>query len=168
LTSSSTAISGYSTVSISQKWASFDEALDMLRRSVQAYPGNFFAIHALADIQLRVARARPSFDTIARELVDQAVKSLLLQNAQFRLDVDVYPAVTLANGHLSVLIKHNEIEKAKKFASDYFDGLQQLEKKVNSPAVKSMKEKVFRYATLGDWDNKHQWKAKASRPRSNK
>jgi hypothetical protein len=133
---------------------------------VQAYPGNFFATHALADIQLRVARARPSFDTIARDLVDQAVKSLLLQDTQFRLDVDVYPAVTLANGHLSVLIKHNETETAKKLAADYFDRLQQLEKTVNSPAVKSMKEKVFRYATLGEWDNKHQLRVKASRPRA--
>jgi hypothetical protein len=145
-----------------------DESVDMLRRSVQAFPGNFFAIHALADIQLKVARARSSFDTGTRELVDQAVKSLLLQDAQFTLDVDVYPAVTLANGHLSVLIKHNETAKAKKLAADYFDRLQQLDKKVNSAAVKSMKEKVFRYATLGEWDNKYQGKAKASRPRSNK
>ncbi|MGJ4889025.1 SIR2 family protein [Bradyrhizobium sp. HKCCYLRH3099] len=127
-----------------------DDALDMLRRSVQAYPDNIFAVHALADVQLRVARAKPRFDSVTKELVDQAVKSLKLQDAQQRIDLDVYPAVTLANGHLSVLIRHNELSKARSLASEYFERLQQLDKKIDSPAIRTMKEKVFRFATLGE------------------
>jgi hypothetical protein len=64
------------------------------------------------------------------------------------------------------LIKHNENARAKKLASDYFERLQELDKKVNSPAVKTTKEKVFRYATLGDWHDKPQKRDKALREKT--
>jgi hypothetical protein len=41
-------------------------SVEMLRRSVQAYPDNPYVINALADVQLQIARNRPHYDTITR------------------------------------------------------------------------------------------------------
>jgi hypothetical protein len=86
-------------------------------------------------------------------LIDEAVKSLTLQDAS-RFESDVYPIVTLANGHLAALIKHGEKKAAKTAAARYFDRLQQLEKVVSSPFVQGTKEKIFRYVTLDEWADK--------------
>jgi hypothetical protein len=129
------------------------DAVDKLKMSVRAYPDNPFAIHALADVQLRVARNRPAYDTLTRVLIEDAVKALKLQDAS-GVESDVYPIVTLANGHISALLRHRETKLARAVATQYFDRLQQLEKKLASPSLTNMKEKVFRFVTLGDWHDK--------------
>ncbi|MBB5049489.1 hypothetical protein HNR60_004267 [Rhodopseudomonas rhenobacensis] len=128
-------------------------AIDKLRLSVQAYPDNPFVIHALADVQLQVARNRPSYDAATRTLIDEAVRALKLQDAS-NVESDVYPIVTLANGHVAALIKHQEVKMAKAVATQYFDRLQQLEKVISSPSVERMKEKIFRFVTLDEWHDK--------------
>lgn len=128
-------------------------SVEMLRRSVQAYPDNPYVINALADVQLRIARHRHSYDTVTRALIDEAVKALKLQDAS-RLESDVYPIVTLANGHLSALIKHGAIRAAKIVAAHYFDRLQQLDKIVTSPFVQGTKDKILRFVTLNEWSDK--------------
>lgn len=128
-----------------------DEALQMLRRSIQAYPGNGYAVHAYADLQLKVALRRPNYDKITSDLVQGAVSALLEEDARRQLSGDQYPIVTLANGHLGVLIKFGLHEEARRFGSGYFDRLQQVERRVSSPQVQWAKERVFKYMTLGEW-----------------
>jgi tetratricopeptide (TPR) repeat protein len=127
-------------------------ALDMLRRSIQAYPGNSFAAHALADIQLRIARGRAHYDAVTRDLVDEAVASLTSQDAQTELRTDFYPIVTLATGHIGALVRHGKRAEAKPIARRYFDRLSQLEKRTSDEAVKNAKEKMMRFVTLDEWN----------------
>jgi hypothetical protein len=128
-------------------------SVEMLRRSVQAYPDNPYVINALADVQLQIAKNRPTFDTITKALITEAVKALKLQDAS-RVETDVYPIVTLANGHLAALIKHGEVRAAKAAAAQYFDRLQQLDKVVSSPFIQGTKDKILRYVTLDEWNDK--------------
>jgi hypothetical protein len=111
-----------------------------------------FAMHALADLQLRMAIKRDNFDTVTRNLIDAAAETLLKQDARNADEFDQYPMVTLARGHLGALIKHGQIETAKRVATRYFDRLQQLERQTPSSIVKKTKERVFRFVTLGEWD----------------
>ncbi|MBR1204383.1 MULTISPECIES: SIR2 family protein [unclassified Bradyrhizobium] len=128
-------------------------AIDKLRMSVKAYPDNPYVVHALADVQLRVAKNRAAYDTLTRVLIDEAVKALKLQDAS-AIESDIYPIVTLANGHISALLRHKQTAAARNVASQYFDRLQQLEKRLASPSLTTMKEKVFRFVTLNEWHDR--------------
>ncbi len=74
-------------------------ALTMLRRSIDAYPDNAFAVHAYADRQLRTALQDGNFDKVAETLKPkrllQALKAL---DSRDMLEADQYPIVTLATG----------------------------------------------------------------------
>lgn len=129
----------------------FDEALKMMKRSIQAYPANAFAVHALADLQLRIAIQRPTYDAITKRLIDEAVETLHRQDAQ-RLDIDQYPIATLAFGHIEALIKHGQESDARRYAKQYFDRVQQLEKQIPVPILKQAKESLLRYVTYGYWN----------------
>ncbi len=129
-------------------------AIKMLRRSIEAYPQNPFAAHALADVQLRAAKERAAYDLVTRELISDAVKALTLQDSQFGLELDEYPIVTLANGHVAALDRHNQPKLAQDFARQYFDRLQQIEKRSSSPSIKKTKERMLRYATFGEFQEK--------------
>uniref|UniRef100_E6VBZ2 Novel STAND NTPase 5 domain-containing protein n=1 Tax=Rhodopseudomonas palustris (strain DX-1) TaxID=652103 RepID=E6VBZ2_RHOPX len=126
------------------------DAVDMLKRSIQAYPNNPYVINALADVQLQIAKNRPAYDTTTKAIIDEAVKALKIQDAS-RVQSDVYPIVTLANGHLAALIRHGQMKLAKTAAAEYFDRLQQLDKVISSPYVQSTKDRILRFVTLNEW-----------------
>jgi hypothetical protein len=130
-----------------------DDALTMLVRSIEAYPDNPFAVHALAELQFLVALKIPMSDSRLNDLVSSAVK--LLEGLDAREDeIDQYPLVTLANLHVGVLIYIGKDDEAKRFAKIYFDRLKQMEKNISSERVTAAKERVFRYAVLGEWDSR--------------
>ena len=148
-----------------------DAAVSMLKKSIEAYSANEFAIHALADIELRVAKERESFDPATRSLINDAVKSLTLQDAKSQITTDQYPIVTLVNGHLGALIKHGQKEAAREAAVRYFDRIKQLEKETDSSALRSAKERLIKFTTFGEWfekstrrDGKHKPARRGSRP----
>lgn len=128
-----------------------DGALTMLRRSIDAYPDNAFAVHAYADRQLRAAARRPTFDAVTAELIDEAVRSLKALDSRDMLEVDQYPIVTLSTGHINALHRHGKVDDARKAAVGYFDRLQQMERRVSSTALERARERVFRYITLKQW-----------------
>ena len=72
-----------------------DEAIELLTQSIRAYPDNFFAIHALADLQLKIARKSPSFDQRTRALLNEAVASLNRQDARHEVRTDSHGTVSL-------------------------------------------------------------------------
>ncbi|MGA0562847.1 SIR2 family protein [Ancylobacter sp. VNQ12] len=128
-------------------------AMDMLQRSIQAYPENSFAVHALADLKLRAARERRVYDEITKNLIAEAVRTLKLQDAHPTLELDTYPIVTLANGHVPALLRHGLSDVAKQAAVEYFDRLQQMDKRVNSDAIKLAKDRMLKFVTLNEWDD---------------
>lgn len=128
-----------------------DEALNLLRRSIQAYPENSYAVHAFADLQLRIAARRPSYDTVTKSLIGEAVEALMREDAKNRVEIDQYPIVTLSNGHLGALIKHGQTADARRLAKQYFDRLKEVERNVPVTIVTNAKERAFRLATLGTW-----------------
>lgn len=139
-------------------------ALTMLRRSIDAYPDNVFAVHAYADRQLRAAAARSSFDRHTAEMIDEAVRSLKALDSREMLEVDQYPIVTLSTGHVNALHRHGQHDEARKVAVTYFDRLQQMERRVTSTSLERARERIFRYITLKEWSLQDRG-AKQGKPR---
>ncbi|MER9640333.1 SIR2 family protein [Mesorhizobium sp. M0239] len=140
------------------------EAVAMMQRSISAYSGNPYAVHALADLQLRSARQRLEYDTVTRDLIDIAVKTLRIMDSQQSLKTDQYPIVTLSVGHVGALVKHSQPDLAKKFAKEYYERVKFLSRNVNSSMLDRAEERLFRYITLGDWgDSQSAAKSKSGR-----
>lgn len=132
------------------------DAIQMLENSIRAFSGNPFATHALADLQLRLAHQRSSFDAETKDLIKTAVRTLNIMESQPTLSIDEYPIVTLSNGHVAALIKHNQINEAKALAKEYFERLKIKARLINSPAIESMQNRLIRYVTLNEWsENQH-------------
>jgi tetratricopeptide (TPR) repeat protein len=53
------------------KMHNYEEALKMLSRSIEAYPQNPYARHALAHLQLRIASHRRAFDSATENLISR-------------------------------------------------------------------------------------------------
>lgn len=119
-------------------WLQFGQFLDLsgdlisahekLRRSVEAYPDNLFAQHALARIKLRIAAKRTSYDAEARKLIDEAVDVLVGQDNREPLDIDEYPIVTLAKFHIAALTKLGQDQECQRVARKYLERLVELER----------------------------------------
>lgn len=129
-----------------------DEAIELLTQSIRAYPDNLFAMHALADLQLKIARNAPSFNQRAKTLLNKAVVSLNKQDARHEVRTDQYPLVTLANGHIGCLIAHGMIDDALALAPQYFDRLTVLEKALPLAAVKAARQRQLLFATTQEWN----------------
>jgi tetratricopeptide (TPR) repeat protein len=128
-----------------------EEAIDKLQKSIQAFPGNQFAHHALASLQLRLAYYNDSYDKIAQDAVGQAVQTLREMDANPAHKSDHYPIVTLASRHTGVLIKHGRKKEARAVAGDYLAKLQRLEKTNPTMQVTNAKEALVRYLALDIW-----------------
>lgn len=127
-----------------------EQAMDSLKKSIAAYPENIFAVHALADLQLRVALERPNYDAMTVALLGEAVETLEGLHAEQRSGADFYPIVTLAERHIPVLIKHGQEKSARAAAQRYFNLIQAMSR--TDSQINRVKERIFRYYTLGTWD----------------
>jgi hypothetical protein len=145
-----------------------EEAMDKLTKSIQAYPDNEFALHALADVQLRVALRRPSYDSVTRELIGDAVESLMRQDARLDDQSDQYPIVTLAYGHVRALAKHGQMEIAKQLAANYFDRVQNLRRRKQTAQLDKAAEFLLRFATTGQLSKAASSNKNSSRPKRKK
>jgi hypothetical protein len=134
-----------------EKLDQLDFAKALLDKSIKAYPSNEFAIHALADLKLRLARTRNLYDNATKALIDEAVETLLRQDAGGIISNDVYPMVTLSLGHIGALVRHGDLSVANKVARQYFDRLQQIEREIPTEHISKAKERVFRFVTLKEW-----------------
>lgn len=127
------------------------EAIEMLENSIRAFSGNPYAIHALAGLQLRLAGQRHEYDTITKDLIKTAVRTLNLMDSQSTLSIDEYPIVTLSHGHVAALVRHGRRDEAISVAKEYFERLKVKAKTSSSPAIDSMQGKLMKFVTLGDW-----------------
>lgn len=131
-----------------------EEALDVLRKSIDAYPENVFAVHALADLQLRVAYQREVYDSASIELIGNAVETLEGLHASQVLDVDFYPIVTLADRHVGALVKHGQHKSARTAAQRYFRLIEAM--RHTDTQIARSRERLAQYITHGNWEHSQQ------------
>jgi tetratricopeptide (TPR) repeat protein len=129
-----------------------EPALELLNKSIQAYPGNPYAWHAYADLQLQVAERRDRFDARTVELLDEAVKVLEAQHAVSSSQSDQYPIVTLSDRYVGALIKHNQTERAKEVARKYFIAIDDLARRSSADSVLRARERLAMFIATGVWN----------------
>jgi len=128
----------------------YEAAHKALTRSIQAYPENLYARHALAHLKLRMASHRAVYDSMTQQLVDEAVQELELEHSRTNPTVDNYPLVTLAMAHIQVLANHNQRERALVLAKQYHARLQELGRQMPNNSIDRAAEAMLKYVTLGE------------------
>lgn len=128
-------------------------ALEMFEKSVQAFPGNPFAIHALASERLHQASARIAYDAQTKFLISRAVADLEKLDETGTEYIDHYPLVTLSRHHIHALIQHDRKQEARGYAREYFDRLRMLAKKTSAQEVLDEQARLLTYVTSGEWND---------------
>lgn len=128
-----------------------EEALSVLGKSIDAYSNNPYAVHAFADLQLRVAAKRPHYDSETAKLIGDAVKTLTEQHGYLSWDSDQYPIVTLAEKHINALIRHKKDPEARQAANLYFEDIQRMSQHNSARPLQIAKERLAHYVTTGRW-----------------
>lgn len=129
----------------------YDDALAMFDKSIQAYPANEFALHALADCQLKVASRRTSYDTDTRELIRKAVSTLVAQDAAMGGPSDHYAIVTLAHGHVGALVIHKQMEQAREAAGRYITRIAAIRRANDDNLLAKAFERLLNFTTGQGW-----------------
>lgn len=127
-----------------------EPALRALEKSIAAYPENTFAVHALADLRLRVAHDRSSYDASTVALIGDAVETLERLHVSSAIDTDFYPIVTLSNNHITALVKHGQQQAAKAAAQRYFRLIEGMRR--TDPQIDRARERLAHYLTHGTWE----------------
>lgn len=127
-----------------------EPALHALERSIAAYPENIFAVHALADLQLKVAHSHTVYDATTVALMGDAVETLERLHKAESGETDFYPIVTLADRHVSALIKHGQDKPALAAARRYFDLIGAM--RSTDMQIDRARDRLAHYITLGTWD----------------
>ncbi len=127
-------------------------ATRLLEKSIEAFPDNAFAIHALAHSQLIEAADRINYDAETRRLINEAQSALTKLMEEPKLRIDQYPVVTLSNFHIEALLFHHRFDEAKKYAAGYFEALSSLEKQSVSEEITDAKFRLMKFITTGVWN----------------
>jgi archaellum biogenesis ATPase FlaH len=134
-----------------------EEAFRTFEKSIQAYPENEFAVHALAQQKLIVAAMRTQYDDLTKRLINEALATLLERHSRFQVErrgraFDEYPLVTLAYYHIDALYRHSKIDEAVSRAKNYFNQLQALPRRFQSDLVDELKGKLMLVVTHRTWE----------------
>jgi tetratricopeptide (TPR) repeat protein len=135
-----------------QRLGNSQSAIAMLEKSIEAFPGNPFAIHALASERLMQARKRQNYDQLSKRLIDLAVLELERLDANPVLAFDQYPLVTLARHHIPTLLHHDQRNLAMECARNYYERLRIMEKTVSSTEITDEKARLLKFVTSGIWE----------------
>lgn len=124
------------------------KAYQMLEQAVIAYPNSAHIEHSLA-VQLFILCSQVT-DELASHYLDKALIILnkikkLPNDKFFGEQVDMYPIITLSEGHVSILNKLNRKEEAKIFAHTYYKSIEQIEKQGGSNRLNETKQKLMKY-----------------------
>lgn len=127
-------------------------AYHMFKQASIAYPNSAHIEHALA-VQLFIL-CFTSNETIASEYLEKAViilkKLKSLPNDKFFSDqLDMYPIITLSEGHVSVLDHLNRKGEAKVLAQTYHQTIQKIQNSETSIRLNETKEKLMKYYLNG-------------------
>lgn len=145
-------LDGHFWLQFGQYLAMFDQiepALEALEKSVAAYPQNIFAVHALASLQLRAAGDRNTYDDTTISLIADAVEKLEDLHEGQSSETDFYPIVTLADKHMSTLIKHGQKKAASTAARRYFQLIEAMPH--TNMHTDQAKVRLLQYITQESW-----------------
>lgn len=128
-------------------------ALDTLVKSLQAYPQNVFAVHALAQQKLIVATFAEKYGAYEQRLTKEAVESLMAMHSgsvsDKTIQFDEYPIVTLGYSYVNLLVKHGMATEAVREAKKYFSMLDAIPN--SSSDFGSLKADLLMFVTQGKW-----------------
>ncbi len=125
-----------------------DEALEKFKTARDAYMSPQIE-HAYAQQLMIIASDAMSWDDAEPQL-KEAIETL--RNLERVADAsDTYAIVTLAEGHISVLLKFFGVEGAKAIAQQYANELLVAHKKHSGARLKEAVNKVVTFATTGSW-----------------
>lgn len=126
-----------------------DEALSKLRTAFEAYPMEHTE-HALAQQELILGTRAPS-KAIAYDYLSKAKDRLDRLGLTMASD-DIYPIVTLAEGHTQIILKFDGVNDAQMVARKYIDMLKaRLRKHSSDQRLKQAHDKLFSFAATGEW-----------------
>jgi len=124
------------------------EALEKLKTARDAYTSPQIE-HAYAQQLMIIASTSPSWDK-AEPLLKEAIDALRELNRTAD-PTDSYPIVTLAEGHISVILKFFGVEGTKAIAQQYANELLAAHKRYPSARVQEAVTNVVTVATTGNW-----------------
>lgn len=125
------------------------EAFEILQTAYNAYPHDH-TVHALAQQKLILSSSDLVTDEQARNHLSEALD--LLENLDRTLESDdTYPIVSMAEGHVSSMIKLDGIAMARIKAREYVDRIDQRLRRNEDQRLKNSKAKLMKLATTGVW-----------------
>ena len=132
-----------------------DDALEMFKTARTAYSSPQIE-HAYAHQLLIIAERANSWEA-AEPLLQEAVENLRAQK-QETLDMDSYPIVALAEGHVAVFRKFHSDVESRKIARGYANELQRLRRTMANERLDETAANLATYVATGVWvENKRAW-----------
>jgi len=126
-----------------------EEALDTLRTAFSAFPMDHTQ-HALGQ-QLLIVATNILDKRIARNYLDEA-RSYLDPLDDIIDSDDVYPIVTLAEGHTKIVRKLEGDDEARAVAKSYLPNLKKrCDSTLDNQYLGNCYEKLFKFAATGKW-----------------
>ncbi|MCP1471658.1 tetratricopeptide (TPR) repeat protein [Sphingobium sp. OAS761] len=129
----------------------YDQAMEMFDKSIQAFPENEYAQHALADCQLKVATRRRFYDAHTRGLILKAVTTLVEQDKAIGGPSDHYAIVTLAHGHVGALVVHGQMDQAQEVANQYLKRIGTIRRANDDELLTKAFERLLNFTTGHGW-----------------
>lgn len=130
-----------------------ESAIELLEKSIQAYPNNPFTIHALAGLKLRFASSQGKSHPRSQQYVREAVKELEYLDGNSQIRLDHYPLVTLSISHTKYLLDNEGEKKAKIKAREYFERLKILQSAINSIEIDKSITTLLKFIATNEWDS---------------
>lgn len=125
-----------------------EEALDMFKTAREAYTSPQIE-HAYAQ-QLLIIAERASSWEVAEPVVQEAVQILRTQKDE-TWEMDSYPIVALAEGHVKVFKRFHSEAESREIARKYANDLQRLRRTITNERLEQAATSLSTYATTGVW-----------------
>jgi len=129
------------------------EALEKLTTAREAFTSPQIE-HAFAQQLLIIAASAGAWDDAEPQLIE-AVRTFRSLDSE-GWDGDTYPIVSLAEGHISVVLRFQGLEVAQKLARQYGNELIAAQKRNPNQRLEEAVTNVVTFATTGVWKESYQ------------
>ncbi len=124
------------------------EALEKLKTAREAYTSPQIK-HAYAQQLMIIAEMAPVWKE-AEPLLDEAISALRELNRDAE-ETDAYPIVTLAEGHISVILRFFGVDGARSIWQQYANELYAWNQKQPAARIQEAVDKIVALSTNGNW-----------------
>lgn len=133
-----------------------DAAYEKLRIAHQAFPESTHIEHALAQQRIILA-CQESDETLAMSYFTEAESTLNRLNSAKLKVFDLYPIITLSEGHVKLLDHFGHKDNAKIIAKHYHDTLSKNSNYANNHRVRQTINVLRKYYVTGRWEDVSQF-----------